>query len=269
MRLELPMEALFQACLAVLQEARMPLHYHELTLRAFRKLHASFGQEAFALAFAKNRENVREKFLQRSWHGHAFYVGDPYCLGGLRTWFASPQLLLLQTDVIHIPGHATAGSEGAYEALMRHPFMQTKNPFASLAARVEGLARGQVLEKHVQRWFQEQYPQLYRPARNATQWHRWDKDDFYLQIGARMLGIDILGARRDGTYTLAEGKQRTDIHLLCRIADASCLFEGVQRGTTIRAQVLPPACGSPVNFLVWLNCVQGGLDYYTLQAHAQ
>jgi hypothetical protein len=262
------MDALFTACLEVLQEALVPLHYHQLTLRAFTKMQAQFSQTSFHEAFKKNRENVREKFLERRWHGHAFYVGEPYCLGALRTWFTSPQLLLLHTDMIRIPGHATAGSEGAFEALMRAPYMQTKHPSASLEERQRGLARGQVIEKHMQQWFKDRYPQLYRPSRNHQQWHVWDKDDFYLQIGDRLLCVDIMGPTKHGTYAVAQGKHRTELHLLCTIKGPDCLFEGVERGKALQDHVVPEACFSPVNFLVWLHCLRDGIDYKTLRDHA-
>jgi hypothetical protein len=264
-RLELPFPVLFPLCLAILEEARMPLQYRDLTLRAMQRLGILSADHAtFPEAVRKNEENVREKFLKNRWKGQTFYLGNPYCLGGLRRWFHLPQSQLFHLDEVRIPGHAQAGVTGAFQALMRFPYLQQKNPYASASVRMQACAAGFVLEAHITHFFLEHYPTLFVLPDNAHDHRQWDKNDVYLVVKGQRFGVDIFGPTRTGRFTRAPGKPLTDIHIAASIDQDACVLRGVTRGQDLPHEFFPQTSWSPINFLVWLNCLRAGLPYKLL-----
>lgn len=254
---ELSMRDLFPHCIRVMQDALLPLHYREITRRALALMEIRQDQ----IAFDKEIENVREKLLAAGRYG-AFYTGAPLCMGGLKAWFQVEDLLL-HADEIRIPGNATAGVEGAFEGLMRSPFMNnyTRNTEAIYRARAGGL----VLEKHVTDWFQRTWPSLFLPPDNDGKWAQWCTHDFKLAINGRTLLVDVAGPNRHGQYGRKHMKQCTHAHLLCEIRGADCFFRAVVSGDRYIDMVFPDSEASPFPFVVWLNCHRDGVDYRSVR----
>ncbi len=264
---EVSMPVLFQAAVEVLTAERCPLHYAALTQRALGLLgapHAGILRDAGALR--KNAENVREKLLARGRAG-TLYLGGAWASGALQRWFrsASSQGALFGSipgrDTVCIPGHATAAAEGAYTMLMRADYLEDKYASVDPDRRARGRARGYILESQVVSWFATHYPRFYRPADNHRQWAQWCAHDFKLALPSRVLHVDVAGPSLRGPYLASPHKQVTDVHLLCRLQDDHCVFEGVLRGSAFTGAMTPATAGSPVNFLVWLNCLSRGLPY--------
>lgn len=261
------MDLLFPACVAVLEDAMMPLHYRDITSRALERLRHTAPCAAAQADEAKNAENVREKLLGATRLG-TFYLGKPSCLGAMQRWFRLPQLSLLHQDTVAIPGHAQAGADGGFEALMRSPFMETKYRTALPHRRYKACAQGLVLQAHVVQWFTTHYARLVRPPLNEGRWNLPCNHDFQLVLPTRTFLVDITGPDLHGLYIHAPKKAQADLHLLCRIVGRDCRFEGVIRGQDFTMMVIPETSLSPVNFCVWLHCLQRGLDYPLLTQHA-
>jgi hypothetical protein len=267
--LELPFPTLFRACREVLEAHRVPLHFRMLTRTAMTDLGVICDDHrAFRQALRENEENVREKFLQARWKDETFYLGKPHCLGGLRRWFQLPQLQLFHIDEVRIPGHAQAGATGAFHSLLRFPHMQQKNLYASEATRMKACATGLVLEAHVKQFFLDTYPAFFQPPENEHDSLRWDKNDFYLVVKHQRFGIDVFGPNRYGQFKRAPGKPATDIHIAASIDNDACVLKGVIRGRALSEDFVPHVSFSPINFLVWLNCLRDGLPYHLLTAAA-
>ena len=247
------MTVLFPACVDVLRSFQMPLHYKNLTKLAIKRL----GITCHKRAFEKCSEDVREKLLRAGGRGTA-YIGAPLCYGVIRSWFISEQSML-NFDEIRIPGNATAGIAGAYEALMR-PMVQRKLSVPA-SIRNESKARGKVIEHHVYEWFKKQWPRLVLPPTNADKWQAPAADDFRLQIEGRMIAVDVFGPLRDGTYGNPYHKKPADIHLGCRVEGADILWHSVVPGHQFTDTVIPALTRSPLQMVVWLNCVREGIDY--------
>lgn len=257
--MELSMRDLFPACVKVLDHELRPLHYAELTARA---MHALGIPNARASPwFSKNIENVREKLLLAG-QRETFYTGEPLYAGALRSWFMSDAQLTMTLDYVRIPGSAKAGAEGAFEALMRDKHMIIHNPSLANTERLNRIrSSGLVLEKHVSQWFARKYPEFYAEPANHGEWHRPCSHDFRLTVQQRTFNIDVAGPDEHGDYGRRGRKHPTDLHLICRIHDDHCLWEGVVRGEGYKPQIDPMSIFSPTAFVVWLNCAKHGVPY--------
>lgn len=254
---ELSMRDLFPACVAILNERLAPLHYAELTEQALYRLNLS----PHHVNMAKEKENVREKLLVAGQYG-TLYTGEPAYAGALRHWFVSDrQISLKLPDEIEIPGNAEAGAVGAFEALMRAPFMAVHNAMIPHTIINMTRASGLVLEQHVSRWFQQQYPTIFQPADNAGDWRSACDHDFKLRIHGRTYGVDVFGPDHRGQYGKRGKKRATDLHLRCRIQGRNCIWDGVVRGEHYQSEIAPDSIFSPTAFLVWLNCAKLGVRY--------
>ena len=254
--MEVSMRDLFPACVSVLDQEKTPVHYGELTRLALKSL----GIRESQTLFHKERENVREKLLQAGQRG-TFYTGPPLYAGALRQWFVRDSQLSMTLDVIEMPGSAQAGVDGAFEALMRAPYMMQK----SSAVHTERLNRvrssGLVLEQHIAQWFSRRYPSLYLDADNQGQWQRPCDHDFKLSVDGRVYKVDVAGPSDNGTFKKSPYKKATDFHLLCYVNGDNCVFESVVRGSAYNEHVDPQSVFSPTAFVVWLNCKEKGIDY--------
>lgn len=258
--MEISMRDLFPRCANVLNRELRPIHYAELTELAMRELEI-VNPDRDASGFRKNIENVREKLLLAGQRG-TFYTGSPLFAGALRSWFVSEAQLAMTLDYIAIPGSAQAGVAGAFDALMRAPYMVTHNPNL---AHSEWLNRvrssGLVLEKHIAQWFKRQFPEFYGEASNHNEWTQPCSHDFTLTVNNRKFLIDIAGPDEQGRFGRCGRKHPTDIHLICRIDGDNCSWEGVVRGEGFRQTIDPESIFSPTAFIVWLNCHKHGIRY--------
>jgi hypothetical protein len=255
--MEISMRDLFPKCVDVLSDALAPIHYAELTRQALRRLGVANSQTNFQ----KEIENVREKLLLAEQRG-TFYTGGPLYAGALQHWFVFDAQLSMTMDYIEIHGSAKAGADGAFEALMRSPFMGVNNPEMANTERLYRVrSSGLVLEKHVADWFNRRYPEFYSDAENAGKWRDPCSHDFILTVNDRRFLIDVAGPDDRGKYGRRGKKKPTDLHLTCRIHGDNCLFEGVVRGEGFNSSIDPASIFSPTAFVVWLNCAKLGIQY--------
>lgn len=256
--MELSMRDLFPACVNVLSHELRPLHYADLTARAMRRLGVPAPEQSEW--FGKNSENVREKLLLSGQRGTC-YTGAPLYAGALQAWFIDAQLAMTM-DYIEIPGSAQAGVDGAFEVLMRAPSMMIHRKELAHTERLNRVrSSGMVLEKHISRWFQRQYPAFYGEADNHGQWSRPCSHDFTLTVNDRKFLIDVAGPNESGNYGKRGRKHPTDLHLICRVSADHCLWEGVVRGEGFIESIDPASIFSPTAFVVWLNCAKHSINY--------
>ena len=254
---ELSMRDLFPACVNVLAQELRPIHYADLTRLALAKL----GIREHQVTFRKEIENVREKLLMAEQYG-TFYAGAPTFAGALRHWFVSDAQVSMSLDYIEIPGSAQAGIDGAFDALMRAPYMIVHNRSLENTEMLnKARSGGIVLEKHITRWFKANFPDFYGDPDNAGIWTRPCSHDFTLTVNGRRFLIDVAGPDARGQYGRRGRKHPTDLHVICRVAGDCCLFEGVVRGDGFNASIDPLSIFSPTAFLVWLNCARSGIPY--------
>lgn len=260
----LPFPTIFPVCVDILRENLIPTHYVELTKAALLKL----GLTPNDVNWQRQIEDVREKLLQAGRY-ETFYIGDPYCLGGLRWWFETGQLRLLHpTQGITIPGNAQSGVNGAFEALMRFPEYKIKNPNAPLENRTYTCARGLVLQEHISDWFKQKWPKFWLPPENHKQWKTGCSHDFRLNIDGDIIKIDVSGPRLNGTFgNPGNGKHLTDFHLICEIIGQDVLWRDIRRGTEYQSILFPEAGICPERLVVWLNCLKHNIDYKAIKSN--
>jgi hypothetical protein len=252
------MTELFQACSDILDANLCPAHYADLTRQAVERL----GYRIDRVDMERSKEDVREKMLLAGQYG-AFYLGRPYCLAAKRHWFKGPQLELLQLDTVVIPGNATSGYEGAFDALMRHAHLIHKNPLASVATVVRARARGKVVEQHVVDLFALRWPGFYLPPDNARKYKRVCRHDFKLKIDRRIYEVDVTTKN-----ALPAGKHVVDFHLFCQLVGPDVIWRGVAPGKLFATNPAPEQMLSPQRMVVWLNCKAKGFDYDLLASTA-
>lgn len=255
------MPVMFRACNEVLDETLKPIHYAELTQLAVNKL----GIKPSDLDWERQKEDVREKMLL-SGKFNAGYTGKPQCLAFKKDWFPGSQMRLLNTpdDYVSIPGNIRSGIRGAYEALMRMPYMVTKYTTATPERRFLSGAKGLVIEAHVTDWFKKNWPRFYREPDNYEQWERPCYHDFKLDIGKRVLLVDISGEKLNGQYgNPGGGKMPVDLHLLCSVDEGAnkVIWKGFVRGEKYTAGIFPSLATTPTRLVVWLNCLHDSIDY--------
>lgn len=249
----LSMTRLFRVCLDVLVDAQQPLHYRTITDLALERLGYTASKEAYRRVI----EDVREKMLEKG-RFDTFYLGEPWCVGGLHSWLQQHQMMM-NFDRIVIPGNAASGIEGAFEVLMR-PMVQ-KNPYADPERRNMAMARGKVIETHMQHWFKARYPAFYREPNNHRQWHRWSEYDFGLEVNGRLWRVDVFGPNADNSYGNKSGKRKTDLHLGCEARGDCIAWHSVLKGSEYEGVVIPEYARTPIRMIVWLNCWKNDIDY--------
>lgn len=260
----LPFNAIFPVCRKILDRELRLIHYAELTRLALVQL----GLNDNDVNWQRQIEDVREKMLLAGQYD-TFYTGKPHCLAGVSWWFESSQLRLLNpSSGVVIPGDATAGADGAFEALMRDPFMKVKTS-APCEKIARGRANGIVLEKHVAYWFQTRWPEFYLPPDNEGQWSAWCDHDFKLKINGNTYKIDVSGKKLNGSYgNPGQGKRRVDFHLICEIVNHDIIWRSVYRGKNYTDLILPEGQSFggiwPERMIVWLNCLKHKLDYRSI-----
>lgn len=259
----LPQHDIFLACKEVLDTTLKPLHYEELTRRGLRVL----GVLESEVNWKKQIEDVREKMLERRWQQSVFYLGDPCYLGAVTHWFQRGFNL---GEPIVIPTDVSIAIQGTYEALMRDNMVK-KNPSASDSARMMAKAQGMQTEQPVKEWFKSNWPILYRPSDNDRQWTRPSDHDFKLKINGRAFGVDVSGPDRDGNHGNTSGKKPTDLHLICAPTEDNRAIEWLAfvRGSEYTKNLVPELCVSPLQLIVWLNCIQDGLPYDLLKSQSR
>lgn len=249
---------LFPACVAILDEKRMPLRYDHLTTLAIERL----GYRNGKVNLFRAKEDVRERLPVKS-STDIFYTSKPLCLMARRHWFRNMQLPLMNIDYVEIPGSATDGYLGAFEALMRAPHMIDKWN-GDIERRNRKRSSGLVLEQHVSNWFKSKWPEFYLEPENYHAWQQPCSHDFRLHIGGKTILIDVAGYGEYGYRN--PGKSTTDLHLYCRINGANVIWEGVEHGKRYDSQVVPETAISPMNMIVWLNCHKHGINYDGVRA---
>lgn len=264
--MEISMRDLFPACVNAMDQEKRPIHYSALTETAMRDLGIDSPKRHDG--FLKNAENVREKLLMAGQRG-TFYTGKPLYSGALRSWFRSDAQLAFVLDSIVIPGSAEAGAAGAFEILMRAPYMVIHNPSLANTERLNrGRSSGMVLEKHVALWFKRNFSEFYGEAENLGSWSRPCSHDFTLTLGARTFLVDVAGPDQYGAYGKRGKKHSTDLHFICRIAGDNCIWDGVVKGSGYQESIDPSSIFSPTALVVRLNCARHGIDYSAAQPKA-
>ncbi len=255
------MSDLLPACIKVLDTELKPIHYRELTAKALR----SIDVDVTRISMFRAIEDVREK-LPDSKKYDVFYTGAPDCLMARRQWFKHNQLPLFNNtaDVsIRISGSASAGITGAFEALMRDEFMLDKFN-GNKERRCKGRARGLVVEHHVAQWFQRTWPEFYLPPDNHGVWDKPCSHDFKLKVGGAIILVDVAGQNANGSFGKPQ-KRATSLHLLCSVSGDDVIWEAVTRGEHYNESTTPETSLSPANMIVWLNCVNAGIDHVALR----
>lgn len=256
---ELPQPELFSACVAVLNTELLPLHYKELTSKAVAYL--GFDEEHFQMY--RVSEDVRQWLPGRKGNG-VFYTGKPFYMMAKRSWFNTGQLMLGNfEEPVEIPGSAPSGIDGAFNALMRHPYMQDHFG-GNIERRNRARSRGLVVEQHVSDWFKAKYPEFYKPPSNYGNWKQPCSEDFILDIDGHELKIDVAGSNSNGTY--GGNKKSTDFHLLCDVHGHHVFWKAVTPGSKWGAHVMPETAMSPQRMLVWLNCAKHDVDYQMVKS---
>ena len=258
-----PMMELFQACSEVLDQAKVPMHYRELTLASLQRI----DYDKAKVNWSRQIEDVREKMLLAG-RFNTFYTGRPLgCLAAKRDWFETGRFFATVNQEQIIPIDPSIVESVAYEALMRVPHMLQRNLYASQERRNAALARGFTIEFPVRQHFREQWPEFYKPPANEGIWERWCDHDFRLEVGPYNWKIDVSGPDQNGQYS-NPGKRTADLHLLCRKDDGHILWEAVERGERFQGIVPLGFAKSPLVFTVFLNCYKHGLPYDRLKAAA-
>ena len=261
----LPMDVVFDACYQVLLRRITPIHYAELTEVALGDL----GISKRDVHWTRQIEDVREKMLLAG-RFDTFYVNKPYCLGAIRWWFDDRQLRLTHpTDGVWIAGSAKLGADGAFEALMRDPYMKVKT-VAPREKVARTRANGLVAEKHVADWFKTNWPELYLPPDNENVWQSPCSHDFKLKIRGKVFLVDVTAKKLSGKYgNPGKGKKKVDFHLVCEIAGKNVLWKSVFTGSNYDTEIYPDVNGiQPERMIAWLNCVNQGLDYKAIKETA-
>ena len=260
----LPMDIMSDGCYQVLKRKLIPIHYANLAEIALNDL----GLSKKDGDWQRQIEDVREKMLLKG-RLDTFYTGKPCYLGAIRWWFDDNQLRLAHpTDGIWIAGSASLGMDGAFEALMRDPYMKIKKPVPrERVARAR--ANGLVVEKHVANWFKQNWPEFYLPPDNEYFWETPCDHDFKLRIDQSVFKVDVSNKSLSGKYgNPGQGKRKVDFHLICEVIDKDVLLKAVFTGKNYDTQIYPDVNGvCPERMIVWLNCIQGGLDYSAICQH--
>lgn len=264
----LPMTEFFTICKDVLKRELRPIHYVELTQKALGVM----GLTKKDVNWQRQIEDVREKML-RLGQFESFYIGKPYCLGGLRWWFIGEQLRLFNpSSGIIIPGNASDGADGAFESLMRDPYMKAKHLSPNDPRIARGRASGLVLEKHVAHWFKRNWPELYLPPDNEGKWEQDCPHDFKLRVNGKVFNIDVSGPhQKNGQYgNPGYGKKKVDFHFLCEIIGQDVLWRSVVQGRDYTEYIFPEGETFrniwPERIAVWLNCYKNGIDYQAIKS---
>lgn len=252
---------LFPACLDVLNSELRPMHYKELTRKAIAKL----GYHEGDVSMFRASEDVRERLPER-FRDTIYLSGNNLYAMAFRRWFRCGQLTLgnYVDEPVRIKGSATSGSEGAFNALMRAPYMEDHFG-GKIEVRNRVRAKGLVLEQHVKDWFKLHYPDFYLEPRNAGIWQQPCSEDFRLNVNGRVLHIDVAGRNRNGTF--GGSKKSTDIHLLCDIDGSDVFWFGTESGERWTENVFEVNSMSPANMLVYLNCAANKIDYDYLRSY--
>jgi len=259
-----PMPKLFQACSKVLDDNKRPMHYRGLTLAGLQKL----GRSKEGVNWTRQIEDVREKMLEAGQYG-TFYLGKPYCLAAKRDWFITDRFFapIGQSQRISIdPGLIETVT---FEALMRQPYMQKKNPFANEGRRLAALAKGLAIEAPVKQFFREQWPDFYLQPDNEGKWTIPCDHDFWLLVDGYRWKIDVCGPNQYEEYrNPGQGKKSVAFHLLCRRESGYIIWEAVHKGENFQGTVTLENAISPLVFIVFLNCYKYGVPYDELKQAA-
>lgn len=146
------------------------------------------------------------------------------------------------------------------EQRARAPYMLTK--FENNAARKAGQIRGLVVEHHVAEWFKDNYQNNYLDADNYRQWTKPCSHDFKLDLGDKIINVDVTGPKKLGGFGSypRKPKQGVDIHILCNPVGFkswnNCDFEkgfeilGVVKSINYKQTINPK---NIISFEVWLS----------------
>jgi len=262
----LPMTEMFRVCSQVLDDARCPLHYRELTRRAL----AAMKRDERHVDFGRQVEDVREKMLCAGRH-ETFYSPAPLCVGAKREWFSNDgQQLLIAPDLqVEIPPSIPAAIDGATEALLRSPHMVQKNKYARPEVVSRARAGGLVIEALVKSYFRSQWPEAFVAPENEGRADKWCDHDFKLRINGAVLKFDVANPSLDGEWRVADGKHSTDFHLRCRLRDGRLVWESIVPGALYASNPRPWMLVAPLRLVVRLNCEKYGVDYSLVSATSQ
>lgn len=259
-----PMDAVFPACVDVLKDVLTPIHYAALTEHGLSRI----GLSKRDVNWKRQIEDVREK-LAAAGRFDLFYTGKALgSMVGIRWWFETTQLRLLHpTSGIIIPGNASSGANGAFEALMRDPYYLTKTN-TTPERRARGRANGLVTEAHVVEWFKKTWPEFFIEPDNKNKWVQHCDHDFKLNVDGKIYKVDVSGKRLAGTFgNPGKGKKHVDFHLLCEIQGENILWRDVRSGADYQGNIFPEGGIWPERMVVWLNCAKNNIDYAAIKNH--
>jgi hypothetical protein len=247
---------MFPACVEVLKEKLVPLHYAELTRLAIQRL----GEYEFTINMKRQKEDVRERLLLPGRYG-CFYTGKPHYLACLSRWFHINYYKAFEEmdDYIKVEPKMSSAFEGSFEALMRSEYMLNKAN-SDKAVKNKRVSKGLMIEAVAKSYFKDNFPSLFGEPENHGNYRKPCDHDFILHLKHRSLKIDICGPNASGMFGNVGNKKTTDFHVLCRVINDELYITGILKGENFVDEILRnelKLCNTatePVRFVVWLNC---------------
>ena len=254
------MTDLFPKCISVLRDQLVPMHYRALTELALNRLERPIE----SVNYLRQIEDVREKLLEAGRLGTR-YTGAPLYLAYMDEWVSRPTapLLFNPSEPVVIPADIFESEDAMVSGLFRRDYMITKTD-APLKRRYKALARGLIVEQHVAKWFECQWPAFYIHPDNYEQWEKPCDHDFKLELGGRIIPVDVAGQHLNGMYGRSAAKKATTLHLIASSERDGIYLHGFKRGKDF-VEVFDEWATNPIQCLiVYLNCLAKGIDYAVL-----
>ena len=120
---------------------------------------------------------------------------------------------------------------------------------------------GMAIEFHVSNWFQEKWPEFWKPPDNEYNYKVPCDHDFKLALPDRVYGVDVAGPLRDGTFGTYSAKLRTDLRVFAEMEPGGVYMRGVMSGQSCPSSISPLVMKPCTRMFVWLNCVKFGFPY--------
>ena len=181
MRIDL--EKTHQEVVKILSRQLCPWHYRQMYHQALRQTHGDYSEKT------DPPEKLRQFYAEHPKAGVVFLKGGYLAL---HRWFPDKvQSVLWKPEPLVIRGNCIIAWEAGYELGLRIPHMMDHYRDFDTPARHERQRRGSLVEAHIKSYFASEYPDFYQPPRNEKKYDRPAKEDFFLELPDRRLGIDV------------------------------------------------------------------------------
>jgi hypothetical protein len=254
---------LFHECVNVLKDCRRPIHYGELTDKAVERINQIYGNRIGSQYNRKRQiEDVRERLLAARRYG-TFYIGKPYCIACLQSWFKTSvknnQLSLMPNIETYtfIPTTIESSINGCFEALMRNEYMVNKGN-APLDKRYLARAKGLQIESAVFGYMKTNYPDFIDYPDNYKIYQKPCDHDFKLIVNGETYLVDVAGSNSKGNFDNNCNKTPVDLHILCEIIENKLYITNIAAKNKFNNKYLVSPylhndTKQPDIFFVWLN----------------